>query len=578
MAARSVRPPVDSTTVSRPSAAITSIACSTLARQAAVENGRTIPVVPRIEMPPTIPSLGLVVLRAIHSPSGTLITTSAPPSSRSSASPTAAVIWRRGTGLIAGPPTTRPRPGRVTVPTPSPPSSRSPGSARRLRRAVSCAPLVTSGSSPASLTTTASAQPSPSSHLATGNETRRAERGRPISTRTTGRPLSSAVAAALAAAAAQVPVVQPVRRVRAATLAVRGSSGSRRSGPPRRVPVPPTSRSGPPTGRSGAWGSGPRRCGVSSRLAIGYLRGRLGAAELVAERRVVQVRAPSIAAGARQGGPDQDQRLLVDVDGPEPLGQAPERATDHDLVRPARAVHHGAGRLRRVTAGLQLGLERTRARAGEEQRHGGLRASQLADPLARRHRVRGAGRQSGEHDRLGDAWDGQLAADRGRGRSERGDTRDDLPREVALVAFRDLLLDGAVERWVAGVDARHRERRGVEQLGPRRGVREHLRADQARGPDHHVGRGDRRGASEGEQVGGARPGADEPDLRPLGPHASRRPPGSAVGRGADWRAHGLDPLPGRSGSAITVDRYGPGRSRSSAAGWIVSPARPSRAP
>ena len=43
-------------------------------------------------------------------------------------------------------------------------------------------------------------------------------------------PVSSAVAAALAAADAQVPVVQPVRSACFRTFAVRGRSGSRSSG------------------------------------------------------------------------------------------------------------------------------------------------------------------------------------------------------------------------------------------------------------------------------------------------------------------------------------------------------------
>ena len=89
MAPFSVRPPVHSTTVRSPWAAITDTACSTLARQDAVENGRTIPVVPRMEMPPRMPSRALVVLRAIFSPPGTEITTSTPVVLRSTASPTA---------------------------------------------------------------------------------------------------------------------------------------------------------------------------------------------------------------------------------------------------------------------------------------------------------------------------------------------------------------------------------------------------------------------------------------------------------------------------------------------------------
>ena len=230
MAPFSVRPPVHSTTVSSPWAASTEIACSTLARQDAVENGRTMPVVPRIEMPPMMPSLALVVLRAIRSPSGTEMITVTPLVPRSTASPTAWVIIARGTGLMAGPPSSSPRPGLVTTPTPTPPSSSRPGWPRQRTVAVSRAPWVTSGSSPASLTTTAIAW------LLARACTR--PRGSGPAGRTAGRPprcvasrrVASAVVAALAAADAQVPVVQPVRSAFFRTLAVRGRSGSRSSG------------------------------------------------------------------------------------------------------------------------------------------------------------------------------------------------------------------------------------------------------------------------------------------------------------------------------------------------------------
>ena len=102
-----------------------------------------------------MPSLAFVVLRAIRSPPGTEMTTRAPRALRSATSPTAAVIMARGVAVMAGSPTSMPRPGLVTTPTPSPPSRVTPGSARQRTVAVRCAPWVTSGSSPASLTTTA---------------------------------------------------------------------------------------------------------------------------------------------------------------------------------------------------------------------------------------------------------------------------------------------------------------------------------------------------------------------------------------------------------------------------------------
>src|SRR5215203_119401 len=61
IAAFSVRPPVERTKVLWPCAPMTFTACTTLAAHAAVEKGRTMPVVPRMEMPPTMPRRALVV-------------------------------------------------------------------------------------------------------------------------------------------------------------------------------------------------------------------------------------------------------------------------------------------------------------------------------------------------------------------------------------------------------------------------------------------------------------------------------------------------------------------------------------
>ena len=66
-----------------------------------MENGRTMPVVPRIEIPPTIPSRSLVVLAAIACPPGTEKVTT---SGRSVTSASAAAIMALGTGLMAGAP------------------------------------------------------------------------------------------------------------------------------------------------------------------------------------------------------------------------------------------------------------------------------------------------------------------------------------------------------------------------------------------------------------------------------------------------------------------------------------------
>ena len=104
------------------------------------------------------------------------------------------------------------RPGRVTVPTPSPAakviSVPVPGSARAITRQ----PWVTSGSSPASLTTPASAQPSPAARCASAKRGV-SPRGRAMVTASGKAPPQSRSSAPESAAVAQAPVVHPRRRV-----------------------------------------------------------------------------------------------------------------------------------------------------------------------------------------------------------------------------------------------------------------------------------------------------------------------------------------------------------------------------
>src|SRR5215216_5084878 len=150
------------------------------------------PVVPRMEMPPTIPRRALVVFSAIFSPPGTLMTTRTPRWSGSRTSSTEYEIIRCGTAFMAGPPTGSPSPGLVT---------------------------------------TASAHEALRSHRSTSNWTRRS---RPLpgsftSTRVCGRPLASPLAAAFAAAAAQVPVVHPVLRFWPLTFSMLGGMEGSRS-------------------------------------------------------------------------------------------------------------------------------------------------------------------------------------------------------------------------------------------------------------------------------------------------------------------------------------------------------------
>ncbi len=98
--------PVQPATWVSPAARATSMPRWIEAIQAAQENGRTIPVVPRIDSPPSIPSRGFQVFAASSAPPGTetLISTSGRwPNCAAISSTTPAIIWR-GTGLIAGSP------------------------------------------------------------------------------------------------------------------------------------------------------------------------------------------------------------------------------------------------------------------------------------------------------------------------------------------------------------------------------------------------------------------------------------------------------------------------------------------
>src|SRR5918993_1756598 len=299
---------------------------------------------------------------------------------------------RRGTAFIAGPPTGSPSPGLVTTPTPSPRSRSSPGSSRHEARAVRWAPSVTSGSSPASLTTTASVQapPSPNSHRSTWNSTRRSSPffGSFMSTRACGSPVASARAAALAAAAAQVPVVQPVLSLSPLTFSMLGGMDGSRS----------------------------LRGGIVSLLC-----GRRPA------KHVRELGAVEVGAGptGAETGADQDQSLPRKACLPDPICEVPEAALDDLLVGPARPVDHGARGLRRVAALQELFLQGARLRRGEEDGHGRPVPREALDVLALWHGS--PARAAREDHGLRNLGHRQLAADGRRRRAERRDARHYLP-------------------------------------------------------------------------------------------------------------------------------------------------------
>jgi hypothetical protein len=134
-------------------------------------------------------------------------------------------------------------------------------------------------------------------------------------------------------------------------------------------------------------------------------------------------------------------------------GQLAEPALEDQLVRPGRGVRHHARRVLVVGAGgQQLVLQLLGAGGRQEQRHRGAVLGEAADRLAGRHR-RLAALEPGEHDRLRDLGDRQLALHDRRDGAEAAHARDDLGLEAERGAQLVLLLGAAPQRRVAGVDA-----------------------------------------------------------------------------------------------------------------------------
>src|SRR5580704_1066608 len=199
------------------------------------EYGTTMPVVPRIDSPPTMPRRPLRVFAASASPPGieTSISASAAHDAATATSAMASWIMRRGVGLMAGSPGGTGRPARVTVPTPSPARKLTPAPLLPARTVAQIkAPWVTSGSSPASLMMPAVAALS-SLRVMASAKLGRSPRGKVTATGSGNSPVTSAVKAALAAAAAQVPVVQPRHRpAKERTMTAWDALAARRAGVP----------------------------------------------------------------------------------------------------------------------------------------------------------------------------------------------------------------------------------------------------------------------------------------------------------------------------------------------------------
>src|SRR5918995_2129136 len=373
---------------------------------------------------------------------------------------------RLGTSFMAGPPTGSPSPALKTPPPPPPLPSPPPAPPRHETRAVRCAPSVTSGSSPASLTTTASAHEPPNSHLSTSNSTRRSAPlpGSLTSMRACGSPLASAFVAAFAAAAAQVPVVQPVLSLSPLTFSMLGGMDGSRS----------------------------LRGGIVSLLC-----GRRPA------KHVRELGAVEVGAGptGAETGADQDQSLPRKACLPDPICEVLEAALDDFLVRPARPVDHGARGLRLVAALQELFLQGAWLRRGEEDGHGRPVPREALDVLALWHG--GPARAAREDDGLRNLGHRQLATDGRRRRAQRRDARDYLPAEAHLLANLDLLHDGPVDAWISRMytgnfqvffhrplvefpHAFERYGRRFDDLRVGPGILENTFLDQTTGPDDHI--------------------------------------------------------------------------------------------
>ena len=145
--------------------------------------------------------------------------------------------------------------------------------------------------------------------------------------------------------------------------------------------------------------------------------------------------------------------------------------------------------------------------------------------LAFRH-ARGAAGDAGQHHALRHFRHGQLAAERGGGGGEGRHARRQRVGDAAPLEPAQLLGERAADREVAGMQPRHvlagrvrrhelgldlveRHRRGVDDARARRAMRQQLRRHDRAGIEADRAARDQVASAQGDEVGGARPGADE---------------------------------------------------------------------
>ena len=236
---------------------------------------------------------------------------------------------------------------------------------------------------------------------------------------------------------------------------------------------------------------------------------------------IVERRSPE--AGGVERAADDDDRGAGDFRGAHLAANVGERAADDALVGPGRAMHDRDRTVRPVARGQFL-ADPLQIADRQMDRKGSARHAESLEILVVRHRRR-LHRGSRQDHRLRDARQRQLPLQNGRRRRVGGNAGNDLVCNAQGVETAHLLAGRAVERRVARMHARHvpafgmgrrdlsrdlveRHRRGVHDPRPRRGVRDHRRRHQRSGVEAD------RASRNGQQVGSAGPGADEPDRHP----------------------------------------------------------------
>ena len=179
----------------------------------------------------------------------------------------------------------------------------------------------------------------------------------------------------------------------------------------------------------------------------------------------------------------------------------------------------------------QFGLDLVHMAGTEIQAQRGLQGRQAGQRLA----LRGAGAAAGaaEHNRLHQPRDRQLLVEGGRRCLVGTEARHHLDRQTGIGQTGDLLSQSAIETGITVVQAHHPlagpgpvehhghhllqgEGAGAQALAAFRRQGCDLGIDQRIGPDEHLGLLDQPGGAQGEQIGGSRAGANNPDGMGLG--------------------------------------------------------------